>query len=103
MKEDNLRVVIAIGFLMQIVGFMAFAFLMLLAISQTSGMMDTLVIEFSQSFKDLDERLHQIHNRVLILEEQRDIERRLTAVEKALRTYCIGSKIEMCGELKSTN
>ena len=94
-----LRMVVAIGLLVQVIAFGGFGFLLLLNVTQTSAMVDTLVIEFAASFKERDVRLHQLHSRLLVVEEQRDLERRLTEQEKALRTYCISDKLSMCGQL----
>ena len=49
-----------------------------------------------------DKRLYALQNRVLTLEKQRDMERRVTDIEKQIRTFCTGTKIEMCGKIGPT-
>ena len=61
---------------------------------------DVFVIGISESFKKRDEQLFNLNTRLQTLEEQRDIERRVTALEKAARTFCVGTKTEMCGTLE---
>ena len=102
MGEGYFRIVIAIGFLTQIVGFIGFGYLLLQEITQSSHMLDQVILEIADTIKERDERMFKMNNRLLILEEQRDIERRVTDIEKAMRTYCLGSKIDMCGKLGPT-
>lgn len=99
MREESLRVVIAIGFLLQIIGFLGFGGLLLYQSMEAAHMRDTMIIEFGQAFKDRDERLFKLNNRVATLEKQKDLERRVRDIEKQLRIYCTGTKIEMCGTL----
>lgn len=100
MKEETLRMVAAIGFLMQVIGFIGLGLIYQLHVTHASHMRDQMIIEFGEAFKERDQRLFQLNGRVQTLEEQRDLERRVTALEKAARTYCTGSKTEMCGTLE---
>lgn len=59
-----------------------------------------LVLEVTDSFKERDRRLHELHTRLKEVEEQRNLERRLTDLERSLRVYCVDGKTAMCGGLK---
>ena len=61
---------------------------------------ESWVLRVSQALGERDKRMFEMNNRLQTLEEQRDIERRVTALEKAIRTFCVGTKTEMCGTLE---
>ncbi len=64
---------------------------------------ETWVLRVSQNLEERDKRMFEMNNRVQTLEEQRDLERRVTELEKAARTYCLEDKTAMCGSLSVIN
>lgn len=61
-----------------------------------------IYVTFGESIKERDIRAYSLQNRVLTLEKQRDMERRVMDIEKQIRTFCSGTKIEMCGKVGPT-
>ena len=83
-----------------------FAALAVIATHQVELMLGhytTMAQELGKGFAKRDERLFHLSNRLKTLEEERDVELRITNLEKAIRTYCLENKLEMCGSLDTVN
>ena len=60
---------------------------------------ETIFMVFGETIRERDQRMFALQNRVNVLEEQRGLEKRLRDIERQLRTFCTGSKLEMCAGL----
>ena len=67
------------------------------------GHYTTMAQELGEGFSVRDNRIFSLNNRIQTLEEERGLELRITNLEKAIRTYCLENKVEMCGSLDTVN
>lgn len=83
-----------------VLAFATLVVLFLIDSIKTEDRFESWVLRVAERYETHDQRMFKINNRLLTLEEQRDIETRVTNLEKALRVFCTGTKTEMCGTLK---
>jgi hypothetical protein len=82
-----------------ILSFAVLGIIFLLEMHDTSKQFNESYVDRQKVFEERDKRMFRLNQRLNKLEEERNMEGRLTNIEKALRTYCLGSKTEMCGQL----
>ncbi len=82
-----------------VVVFVVITLLIMTHLVVTTHIREDLIIKFGEEMDKRDTRMHDLHNRLKDLEDQRDLERRITDLEILLRTYCLDGKTEMCGKI----
>jgi hypothetical protein len=82
-----------------ILSFAVLGIIFLLEMHDTSQQFNEAYVDRQKAFENWDKKMFGLNQRLNRLEQERDMEGRLTDVEKALRTFCVGSKTEMCGQL----
>ena len=52
-----------------------------------------------EAFKEHDQEMFELHNRIQMLEKERGLYRRVRDLEKQLRALCVDGITEMCGKM----
>ena len=60
---------------------------------------ETIFMVVGETIRERDQRMFALQNRLNALEKERGLEKRLRDIERQLRTFCTGEKIDLCASL----